>query len=73
VHTFKVSVKDTDGREGHSVISLEAKWHSLFSSVRIVSLTFLVPQPFAVTAQKSLQFSSRLCHTWTSMMLSLLS
>ena len=25
VHTFKVSVKDTDGREGQSVISLEAK------------------------------------------------
>lgn len=25
VHTFKVSVKDTDGREGHSIISLEAK------------------------------------------------
>ena len=25
VHTFKVSVKDTDGREGNSVISLEAK------------------------------------------------
>lgn len=25
VHAFKVSVKDTDGREGHSVISLEAK------------------------------------------------
>ena len=25
VHTFKVSVKDTDGREGQSFISLEAK------------------------------------------------
>jgi hypothetical protein len=25
VHAFKISVKDTDGREGHSVISLEAK------------------------------------------------
>lgn len=24
-HAFKVSVKDTDGREGHSIISLEAK------------------------------------------------
>jgi hypothetical protein len=25
VHKFKVSVKDTDGREGNSVIALEAK------------------------------------------------
>ena len=53
VHAFKVSVKDTDGREGQSVISLEAKWHSQFSSAPIVSLTFPVRPQCVGTAQKS--------------------